>query len=183
LNLFVMPAIFGAHPLGGNGFLSGVTHPLSGLDHLLAMVAVGIISVQVSGKAVWKVPATFVVFMVGGGVMATSGIRLPMIESGIALSVLVLGLAIALSKRYPLALTMSCVAIFAAFHGHSHGEEMPLIANTVLYAIGFVLSTLLLHVSGVLIGYCAKKTELTSKLLQYAGTAICAAGIFFLIGY
>jgi urease accessory protein len=181
--MFIIAAILILHPLGGSGFLSGVAHPLSGLDHLLAMIAVGIISVQGGGKAVWKIPATFVLFMVAGGVMAISGIRLPMIESGIALSVLVLGLAIALSRKYPLVLAMSCVAVFALFHGHSHGEEMPLLANPVLYAIEFVLSTSLLHISGILAGHYAQKTKLTSRLLRYTGAAIATAGIFFLISY
>jgi len=180
--LLITPSPAEAHLIGGNGFASGATHPLMGLDHLLAMVAVGIISTQVGGRAIWTVPATFVSFMVIGGLLAIMGMSLPFIEAGIAISVLVLGVGIALSKKFPMAIAMGCVALFAIFHGHAHGEEMPLIASPVLYYAGFIISTTLLHISGVLIGLNAKKTQFSSVALRLSGVAMSLAGVFFLIG-
>jgi urease accessory protein len=178
----LLPQAALAHNIGGSGMLSGISHPLTGLDHMLAMVAVGVISTQLGGKAVWQVPATFVSFMVVGGFMAIFGLALPAVEVGIALSVLVLGVAIAFSSKVPHLLAFLMVALFAIFHGHAHGEEMPVIANAGLYAIGFVSSTALLHISGVLIGHFAKKTALTSRLLQFAGAGVGLMGLLFLIG-
>lgn len=180
LILLLIPQAALAHNIGGSGILSGITHPLFGLDHLLAMVAVGVISTQMGGKAIWKVPATFVLFMVIGGFLAILGLGLPGVEIGIALSVLVLGVVIAFSKKIPGIWAIVFVALFAIFHGHAHGEEMPVIANAGLYAIGFVTSTTLLHVSGVLIGLFAKKTAITLKLLQFAGAGVGTMGFMFL---
>lgn len=181
--LFIFPSPAHAHLIGGNGGSSGLTHPLLGLDHLLAMVAVGIISTQIGGqKGIWVVPSTFVSFMIAGGLMAILGIGLPFVETAIALSVLVLGIAIALSKKILLPWAIICVALFAIFHGHAHGEEIPAIANPALYTAGFVLSTTLLHISGVFIGQHARRTKFSLKMLRYSGVAISLAGLFFLIG-
>ena len=169
-----------AHVIGGNGFTSGVTHPLRGLDHLLAMVAVGIISARLGGKALWAVPATFVGSMVFGGALAIAGVKLAFVEPGIALSVLVLGIAIALSPRVPASAAMGCVGLFAVFHGHAHGQELPLIANATSYVAGFVLTTTVLHVTGVFIGHFASKTRASLTALRYAGAGITLAGIVFL---
>lgn len=181
--LFVLPNAAHAHLIGGKGLASGLTHPLLGLDHLLAMVAVGIISTQIGGKTIWKVPATFVSFMVVGGLLAIGGLAMPIAETGIALSVLLFGIFIALSKKIPVTWAMVGVALFAIFHGHAHGEEMPLIANPAIYATGFVVSTTLLHITGVLVGRYARKTQLTLKLLKYTGVGIGLAGFFFLFGF
>ncbi|MFC1810396.1 HupE/UreJ family protein [Patescibacteria group bacterium] len=183
LILLLIPQAALAHNIGGSGILSGITHPLLGLDHLLAMVAVGVISTQMGRKTIWKVPATFIVFMLIGGIIAILGLILPAVEIAIALSVLVLGVAIAFSKKIPGIWAMLFVALFAIFHGHAHGEEMPVIANAGLYAIGFISSTTLLHISGVLIGHYAKKTKLTIKLLQFAGAGVGTMGLIFLINY
>lgn len=180
--LFVFPQPASAHLIGGNGIVSGLTHPLFGLDHLLAMVAVGIISVQIGGKAIWQVPTAFVLFMIVGGVFGISGMAMPFTETGIALSVLLLGAAIALSRKIALSFAVLSVALFAVFHGHAHGEEMPIIAHPALYALGFVASTTLLHISGVLIGHYAKRTQLSLKLLKYSGVAVSLFGIYFLFG-
>jgi len=179
---FLLPQAAFAHNIGGSGVLSGVTHPLFGLDHLLAMVAVGVISTQLGGKAVWRVPATFVGFMIVGGLLAILGLQMPAVEIGIALSVLVLGVAIAFSSKIPNMAAFVMVALFAVFHGHAHGEEMPLIANFALYAAGFVASTTALHVSGVLIGHYAKKTQITQYLLRFAGAGVGVMGLIFLVG-
>lgn len=182
LSALVFPLTVSAHQVGGNGLASGATHPLSGFDHLLAMVAVGILGAQLGSRAIWKVPVTFAAFMVVGGALALAGIGLPGVEPAIALSVLVLGSAIAVSKKLPLGWALACVALFAVFHGHAHGEEMPLIANAAVYATGFVLSTAALHVTGVLIGHYAPKNRTAFTALRYAGAVMGLAGIVFLAG-
>lgn len=181
-SLLIAPRGAHAHLIGGSGFASGATHPLFGPDHLLAMVAVGVISTQISGKAIWKVPTAFVLSMIVGGFLAIFGIGMPMVEMGIALSVLLLGILIALDKRIPEGWAMLCVAIFALFHGHAHGTEMPLIAHPALYAGGFVLSTAALHTAGVLVGHYARKTNLTLVTLRYAGVGMAMMGFVFLFG-
>ena len=178
LALFVaLPATAFAHNIGGNGIESGLTHPLLGLDHLLAMVAVGVISSQIGGKAIWKVPATFVACMILG--LFLTG--LPFVEVAIALSVVVLGLAIVLSGRIQLKWILGCVAFFALFHGQAHGAEMPAIANATLYTLGFIISTSLLHITGVAIGHFATKTNFTNTMLKFAGVSISLMGLFFLV--
>ena len=170
-----------AHQIGGNGISSGLSHPF-GLDHLLAMVAVGIISTQIGGKAIWRIPATFVSFMIIGGILGMLNFALTVAETGIALSVLFLGIAITLSKKIPMTWAIASTAFFAMFHGHAHGAEMPQITNPSLYIAGFVFTTTILHISGVLIGHYAKKTNITSLLLKYTGAGITFAGLFFLLG-
>ena len=186
LALFVFLSIFPltvqAHLIGGTGFSSGLFHPLLGLDHLLAMLAAGIISTKIGGRAVIIVPTAFVSFMTLGGILAIAGIAFPAVETGIALSVLFFGAMIALSKSPSLKLAIVFVALFALFHGHAHGEEMPAIASPVLYALGFVASTAILHFSGALIGQYAKKTVFTANLLRLSGTLMSAAGVLFLAG-
>ncbi|MDH3324581.1 MAG: HupE/UreJ family protein [Candidatus Peregrinibacteria bacterium] len=181
LVLSLLTQITYAHQIGGNGVASGLTHPF-GLDHLLAMIAVGIISTQIGGKAVWKVPATFVSFMIIGGIFGILNFALPVAETGIALSVLFLGTAITLSKKIPMKWVLTSTAFFAIFHGQAHGAEMPQITHPTLYILGFVTTTTLLHILGVTIGHYAKKTNLTSILLKYSGAGIGFAGLFFLLG-
>jgi urease accessory protein len=175
-----LPEQTNAHLIGGNGLASGIAHPLHGIDHLLAMVAVGIISTRMGGKTIWKVPSTFVAFMLVGSLLAIGGIGMPIAETGIALSVLFLGVFIALSKNMPISWVMTCVALFAIFHGHAHGEELTSIANPALYSIGFVFSTTFLHITGILIGHWAKKTRLATGILRYAGACMGVMGILFL---
>lgn len=177
---FAIPDLVFAHPHGGHGFSSGLTHPFSGLDHLLAMIAVGIISTQLGGKAIWKLPLAFVAFMVVGGFIALGGFAILITEMGIAFSVLLFGVFIAFSEKLSINWVILCIGLFAMFHGHAHGEEMPLIASPFLYASGFILSTAVLHISGVLIGHYASKTEFTTSLLRYSGAGIGVIGLFFL---
>lgn len=179
--LLTYPSVAYAHLIGGNGLMSGITHPILGLDHLLAMVAVGIISIQIGGRAMWQVPLTFVSFLIIGAVLALLGLNLPLIETGVALSVLICGIAIASAYKIDIKIALVCTAFFALFHGYAHGTEIPLIASPVLYAIGFTISTALLHISGILAGHYAGKTELTSKLLRYSGVVVAFAGLYFLL--
>ena len=173
--------IAAAHLIGGNGLSSGLAHPFFGPDHLLAMVAVGIISTQAGGrKGIIAVPMAFVASMVFGGALAIAGIPLPAVETGIGISVLVLGIMIAFSKKIPMKWAIACVAIFALFHGHAHGEELSAISNPALYVFGFVFSTAVLHITGALVGHYAKKTEFTFNALRAAGALMAIAGLFFL---
>ena len=133
-------------------FMGGLTHPVLGLDHFLAMVSVGVVSAQIGGRAIWTVPATFVGVMAVGGVLGLLDVGLTAIEVGIALSVFGLGLAIALDKRLPISIAMTAVGFFAIFHGYAHGAEMPTVAKPATYAAGFLTGTAALHIAGVIIG-------------------------------
>ncbi|WP_454017031.1 HupE/UreJ family protein [Azospirillum sp. Marseille-Q6669] len=137
---------FGAHDAG---FVHGFMHPVGGWDHLLAMVAVGLWAAQRGGKALWALPTAFVGAMIGGGLLGVAGIDLPQVELGIVLSVVALGALIALQSRLPLLASAGVVALFAVFHGHAHGAEMPEAAEPLLYGLGFALSTALLHGAGI----------------------------------
>lgn len=153
------------------GFAGGLAHPLTGLDHLFAMVAIGLWAAQQGGRALWAVPAAFVGAMAAGGLLAWSGITLPNVETAIALSVLVLGLLIATRRRWTVTAGMTLAAGFALFHGYAHGQEMPLASSPVLYGLGFVLATLGLHGLGI------ASSLIGRHAVQLAGAAIAATGL------
>ena len=185
LLLLLLPGLALAHEgasLPYGSFLSGLTHPVLGADHFLAMVSVGIVSAQIGGRAIWTVPATFVFVMGFGGLLGLFDVGLTAIESGIAVSVLVLGLAIAADRRLPIALAMTAVAFFAIFHGYAHGAEMPTVANPVTYALGFMTGTATLHVTGVVIGDISQHYAAGKVLLRIGGATIAALGAYFLAG-
>jgi urease accessory protein len=142
-----------AHHAGATGaaFAVGLLHPLSGFDHLLAMLAVGVWAAQMGGKALWRVPATFVLVMLAGGALGMAGVPLPYVEAGIAASLVVLGLLVASAAQLPLIASMSIVGLFALFHGHAHGSEIQLDASPAFYALGFVIATGTLHVIGIML--------------------------------
>lgn len=167
-----------AHVLPGDvrGFASGVNHPLHGLDHILAMIAVGLWAAQLGGRSRWLVPASFVGVMALGAALAMGGLRVPFVEAGILLSVLVLGLLIATAARFPLAASMAIVGVFALFHGHSHGTEMPVNAAGLVYGLGFALATATLHACGIGVGWLAQQRA-KLPVLRFAGAAIAVAGI------
>ena len=159
----------GSHTV--TGFVSGLTHPLLGLDHLLAMVAIGLWAAQQGGRALWAVPAAFVSAMGLGGELAWAGLSLPYVETGIAASVLVLGLLIATQRQWAVTVGMVIAAGFALFHGYAHGLEMPQTTSPALYALGFVLATLGLHglgMAGSLIG---------RRAVQVTGAGIAVTGL------
>ena len=176
--LLFTAALAQAHVLPGDvrGFASGVNHPLHGLDHILAMIAVGLWAVQLGSRARWLVPASFVVVMTLGAALAIGGLRIPFAEEGILLSVLVLGLLIAVAARFPLAASMAVVGAFALFHGHSHGTEMPVNATGFVYGLGFALATATLHAFGIGIGWLAQQRA-KLPVLRFAGAAIAVAAI------
>jgi urease accessory protein len=144
------------------------------------MLSVGILSAQMGGRAIWTVPLTFVSFMLVGGVFGMLGIPFFSVETAIAASVLALGIAIAIDRKFPMALTMAGVAFFAIFHGHAHGEEMPGSAQPALYALGFVLGTSLIHLLGVFLGWVATRQPRHSLILRISGVAIAVVGAYFL---
>ena len=168
--------------LGGAGFLSGLLHPALGLDHLVAMLSVGVVSALIGGRAIWLVPATFVLVMILGSFVAMAGIDLPFVESGIAASVLVLGLAILGHGHLPRWAAFVCVAFFATFHGHAHGTEMPEIANPYAYGAGFVLGTSLIHLLGVGIGFATDRASSGETILRAMGVLFALFGAFLLFG-
>lgn len=167
------------------GAIEGFLHPLLGIDHLLAMVTVGLLSAQMGGRAIWTVPVTFVSVMAFGGLLGILGVSLPWVEYGIALSVIVLGIALLARRRIPEAVAMLFVGLFAMFHGHAHGAEIPNAAGKtmfiVAYITGFLTATAGLHVIGALLGYIALRTDRGSRVLRIAGVAIAAAGAVILI--
>lgn len=174
-----------AHTGAGHalGFVPGFAHPTGGLDHVLAMVAVGLLAAGIGGRALWAVPATFVLVMAAGGALGVAGAALPHVELGIALSVVVLGLLVALRLRWSTAAAMAVVGVFAIFHGHAHGTEMPLDASGLAYAAGFMSATALLHLAGIGIGIAAgKAAAYQERAAQMAGGAIAVAGVAILAG-
>ena len=163
-----------AHTFGsqGAGLMAGLTHPFVGLDHLLAMFAVGIWAGQLGGRAVWLIPLTFVSVMAVAATLASFGLLLPLMEPAIACSVLVLGLLIAGSVRLPTSVSALLVSLFAVFHGYAHGLELPQAASPILYGAGFVLATALLH--GIGIGF-ARNSRQHKMLQRIAGYSLIAA--------
>jgi urease accessory protein len=179
------PSLVFAHEgasLPYGSFIGGLSHPVLGVDHFLAMVSVGIVSAQIGGRAIWTVPATFVGVMAFGGLLGYLDIGLTAIEAGIAISVLALGVAIAADRKLPIAVAMTAVGFFAIFHGYAHGAEMPTVANSVTYAAGFLTGTAALHLLGVLIGDIARRNVHGNSVLRLAGGVIAGTGAFFLIG-
>lgn len=173
-----------AHEIhSGSGFMSGFNHPVLGFDHLLAMLSVGMLSTQLGGRAIWTVPLAFVTFMLVGGILGLYAIAVPFVEIGIALSVLLLGLAIAFDRQIPLLFAMAFVGIFAIFHGHAHGAEMPALASPVLYALGFLFGTAVIHLGGVMIGLGMQRMTGQRNLMRVTGAAIAAMGGYLLAGF
>ncbi len=167
----------GATPTGG--LIAGFSHPLLGLDHLLAMVAVGLWAFALGAAALWLVPLAFVGAMVLGGGLALSGLGLPAVELAIVGSVIVLGAVVALRVRVPVALGMAVVAGFALFHGHAHGAEMPASASGLLYGAGFAAATALLHLAGIGLGLGFERLA-GAWLHRLGGATICGAGVALL---
>ncbi len=165
-----------------SGFVHGFMHPLSGLDHQLAMILVGVFAYQLGGRALWLVPLSFVSVMALGGFLGVMGIPVPFVEFGIALSVVVLGGIVAFGVKAPVAVAMAAVGLFAIFHGHAHGTEMPMNALGLEYGAGFMLATAALHAIGIgfLIGMSS--TALGNTVYRLAGGLASIAGLGLLLG-
>lgn len=164
-----------------SGFVHGFSHPFSGIDHILAMVAVGIFAARLGGRALWLVPTSFVAMMAVGGLLGISGIQLPLVELGIAMSVIVLCALVALQTSMPTSVAMGLVGFFALFHGHAHGAEMPVDASGLNYAVGFMLATAILHVGGIAIGLALGRVA-SQRFVQIGGGAMALAGVGILAG-
>ena len=176
--LLCTPLLVQAHPGHAEttglalGLGQGLGHPIGGLDHLLAMLAVGLWASQLGGSARWLMPVLFVAFMLVGAGLGMNGFALPMVEQGIVASVVVLGLLLLWAKRLPLAAGATLVTAFAMLHGLAHGAEMPVSSNAMLYMAGFAVSTALLHLAGM--GAGAWRSGMLSRFI---GAAIAVAGV------
>jgi urease accessory protein len=170
-----------AHTESGQatGFLTGLLHPVSGLDHVLAMVAVGLWGAQLGAPAIWLLPVTFPMVMALGGVLGLLGMPLPGVELGIAASAVLLGAAVMTERRPPLLAAVVLVGFFAVFHGHAHGTELPPGQSGLLYSLGFVVATGCLHAIGIAIG-SVHRWPAGRVALRIAGGGVGIAGIFFL---
>ncbi len=183
LFLLILPAITFAHienGTGGSGFLTGMLHPVTGLDHVIAMVAVGLWGAQLGAPALWVLPVAFPVIMAFGGALGAMGLGLPGVEIGIALSGLFLGAMVLFNVKMPLWVALIPISIFAVFHGHAHGTEMPKLSVPLMYASGFVIATGLLHLSGIAIGGLWR-WSIGQWIVRGSGGIIAALGAYFLV--
>jgi len=179
--MFVLVARLEAHVQSGQaaGFFTGLKHPISGLDHVLAMIAVGLWGAQLGSPAVWMLPVAFPMMMAFGGFIGLVGLPLPGVEIGIALSAVLLGTVVARESRPSLAVAVLLVAFFAIFHGHAHGTELPKGQSGLTYSIGFVIATGCLHGVGIAIGLI-HKWPAGKRALRAAGAIVALAGVAFL---
>lgn len=174
-----IPALALAHPGHEHttSFISGFMHPMGGLDHLLAMLAIGLWAASLGGRALWAVPAAFIGTMLVGGGLAVAGVQVPFIEQGIVLSVILMGALLVGAARFPVVICAGIAGLFAVFHGAAHGLEMPLNANGAEYALGFAAATALLHLVGI--GFGAAIARFQAPIItRVTGSLIAVAGLF-----
>ncbi len=178
----LLPHFAWAHVGSGEagGFIIGLQHPVSGLDHVIAMLAVGLWGAQLGAPAIWLLPVVFPMMMAMGGCLGLMGIPLPGVEVGIAFSAVVLGLMVLAEARLKIQLAMVIVAFFAIFHGHAHGTELPAGQSGLLYSLGFVAATGCLHGMGIAIGLI-HRWQFGRLALRGAGCIVCAGGMYFLV--
>lgn len=184
LAILLSSGIASAHSEAGTagGFVSGFTHPLTGLDHMAAMVAVGLWGAFLGARAMWLLPVIFPVVMAMGGALGVAGVSLPGVEAGIALSAVALGIMVATAARPPLWVAGVLVGAFAIFHGHAHGTELPESSNALTFAIGMVIATGLLHLCGIALGLLVKYPW-GKIVVRGSGAVIAALGFCFLFGF
>jgi urease accessory protein len=179
ISFVLAPAAALAHPGhdGAGGLLHGFVHPVTGIDHVLAMIAVGVLAAQYGGRALWLVPMSFLVAMAAAGAVGMAGIPVQIVEAGIGLSVVVLGLMIAFQIKPPTLVAMVVVGFFALFHGYAHGSEMPKGLAGLSFAAGFLIATALLLGAGVGLGRLLQRRALGRRLIQAGGGAMALVGI------
>jgi len=167
-----------AHPghLGNHSFVSGVMHPMTGMDHLAVMIGVGILAAVFGGSQRWKMPLAFIVLMIVGGVMGISNMVVPDVETFIAISVLLMGGMLCTGSQMPKKLAMGLIMSFAVFHGMAHGAEMPFNSQALHYFSGFILATACLHLVGIFIGECAMRFAAHRRVNQVIGVLIALLG-------
>jgi len=187
LLLIAVPTAAFAHTGHGDtsGFLHGFMHPVGGIDHILAMVAVGVFAYVLGGRALWLVPLSFVAMMAVGFLLGVGQIDVPFVELGIALSSVVIGGAAALGRPMPVLAASALVGVFAIFHGHAHGAEMPVDASGFEYAAGFIVATALLHLAGIAaaMGVAKLVGKYGKTVAQVAGGVFALGGIGVLAGW
>jgi urease accessory protein len=185
--LALSPGLASAHTgiAHGAGFFHGIAHPVGGLDHVLAMLAVGVFAFVLGGRALWLVPLSFVGAMVAGFGLGIAQIQLPFVELAIALSIVAIGGAAALGRPMPVGAAMALVGVFAVFHGHAHGAEMAESADGLTYALGFVTATALLHLAGLAaaLGAAHLAGRVGGTAARLAGGAFAIAGLGILAGW
>ena len=181
--MMLLPAVAEAHAGGSDtGLMAGLMHPVFGPDHLLAMISVGVVSVQLGGHNIWRIPLAFVGAMTIGAALGMLQVPLPHAELGVAVSVLMLGPAIVVAhRRLPPWPITAAIALFGALHGHAHGVEIPKSVSPALYTLGFLISTAVLHIFGMLIGEVASMQAWLSRGLRLTGGAVTASGVAFLL--
>lgn len=177
----LIPAGAMAHPGHVHGLAQGFLHPFTGLDHLLAMLAVGLWAGQRGGRSVWALPAAFLGFMAFGGALGMAGVAMPGVEGLIAASLLAFGLAIVSSRKMSLGAGVAMTAFFAVIHGHAHGTELAAGASAMAYAAGFVAATAALHAAGIAACRAAKR-DAGLLAIRFAGAAIVAFGAILFAG-
>lgn len=176
-----LPALAHEAAASGNGFLTGFLHPILGWDHVVAMVAVGLLGAVLGPPAIFLLPIVFPLVMAFGGALGVMAVPLPGVEAGIAISAVVLGLMVAAGRQIPLAVAAVVVGAFAIFHGHAHGTELPAATDAIAYAVGFVVGTGLLHLVGIALGWPAHWSA-GRTAVRALGGAIAVAGLAFLTG-
>ena len=184
LGLFSLPALIQAHEANSlpySPFLTGITHPVLGFDHFLAMISVGMVSAQIGGSAIWKVPTTFVAVMCLGGLIGIKFSGFGGYEIGIAMSVFLLGLVLAAEKAISTSLAIATVGVFAVFHGYAHGGEIPTVAEPLPYVAGFMTGTILLHITGLILADISTHYRAGRTILRTGGFMITLAGCYFLM--
>jgi len=179
------PAAALAHPGhdGAGGLVHGFLHPVTGIDHVLAMIAVGVLAAQYGGRALWLVPMSFLIAMAAAGATGMAGVPVQIVEAGIGLSVVVLGLVIAFQIKPPTLVAMLVVGFFALFHGYAHGTEMPNGVAGLSFAAGFLVATALLLGAGVGLGLLLQRRTLSRRLIQAGGGAMALVGIAVLTNF
>lgn len=180
LTLISFPALGHTDVGVAGGLLSGLIHPVKGLDHLVAMIAVGLWGAQLRQPAIWLLPITFPLVMALGGLAGLAGLPLPGLEIGIAVSAIALGLAVGFAWRAPLWLAGLLVALFALFHGYAHGRELPQAADPLAYGAGFVVATGLLHLCGIGLGALTHWPR-GAQWVRALGVGIAVCGGYFLL--
>ena len=181
--LVLFAGVANAHQGSGSsgGFISGLLHPVFGWDHVIAMVAVGLWGAFLGNPAIWVLPVVFPLVMAFGGALGVIGVPVPSVETGIAMSAVVLGAMVALAVRPPIWVAAVIVGVFAIFHGHAHGTELPVAANPLAYSLGFVIATGMLHLSGIAFGLLVR-WPVGKVAVQAGGGIIALVGVGFLTG-
>jgi len=183
----LVPTAAFAHPGHGPeiGLIAGFLHPMSGIDHILCMIAVGVFAAVLGGRALWLVPLSFVGMMAVGFLLGANGVTLPFVELAIGLSSVVIGAVAAWGKPMPISAAIALVGAFAIFHGHAHGAEMPANAGGLQFALGFMTATALLHVAGIAgaVGVAKLAGRYGRPLARIAGVAFAIGGIGVLAGW